>query len=185
MSLGTYSEDVVASLTAANIAPGSTALIPQDFKPSIRLNLKYGDKDVSLSTVLRTSETKTAPRFSFDDGRSGGSYTLLLVDPDAPTPEEPRFAYWRHWIVTGLSGASGEDVPTLTEYLGPGPKDESASRHRYLFLLLREPEGFAVTRADVGGETFVERRSFEAAQWVEKHGLVLVGANWFSGVGDS
>jgi len=42
-----------------------------------------------------------------------------------------------------------------------------------------------VEKADVGGEQFVERRSFKAAEWVQKHGLKLVGVNWFSGVGDS
>ena len=55
----------------------------------------------------------------------------MLVDPDAPTPEEPKFAFWRHWVVPGLqpiqsedSGLVAETKRPLTEYLGPGPKDE-------------------------------------------------------------
>ena len=55
----------------------------------------------------------------------------MLVDPDAPTPEEPKFAYWRHWVVPGLQPTRGTDSELvaetkrpLTEYLGPGPKDE-------------------------------------------------------------
>lgn len=61
---------------------------------------------------------------------------LLLIDPDAPTPDDPKFAYWRHWVLPGLqllSSADGMVVhdgivaqtkPVLTEYLAPGPKDE-------------------------------------------------------------
>lgn len=56
---------------------------------------------------------------------------LLLVDPDAPTPDDPKFAFWRHWVLPGLqpikqSGglAATQTKPALTEYLGPGPKDE-------------------------------------------------------------
>ena len=54
---------------------------------------------------------------------------LLLVDPDAPTPDDPKFAFWRHWVLSGLQPLSGgnqvaQTKPALTEYLGPGPKDE-------------------------------------------------------------
>lgn len=56
--------------------------------------------------------------------------------------------------------------------------------HRYLFLLFREPDGLALSKSDVGGEEFVQRRSFEASDWVRKHGLTLVGMNWMLGAGD-
>lgn len=114
------------------------------------------------------------------------TYTLLLIDPDAPTPDDPKFAYWRHWVVSTIpANASGAaSGKTLTEYLGPGPKDDSRP-HRYLFLLYREPEGLkALTKEDVGGEEFVQRRSFAAKEWVQKHGLELVGVNWMLGAGD-
>jgi phosphatidylethanolamine-binding protein (PEBP) family uncharacterized protein len=54
---------------------------------------------------------------------------LMLVDPDAPTPDDPKFAFWRHWVLSGLQPLGGgnqvaQTKPALTEYLGPGPKDE-------------------------------------------------------------
>ena len=36
----------------------------------------------------------------------------------------------------------------------------------------------------MGGEEFVERRSFAAKEFVGEHGLVLVGVQWMRGVGD-
>jgi phosphatidylethanolamine-binding protein len=50
--------------------------------------------------------------------------------------------------------------------------------------VFEEPVGFAPRKEDVGGEEFVDRRSFDAASWVEKTGLTLVGLNWMLGVGD-
>lgn len=58
-------------------------------------------------------------------GGSSNSYTLLLVDPDAPTPEDPKFAFWRHWVLPGLTAKGEQTKPALTEYLGPGAKDET------------------------------------------------------------
>lgn len=117
----------------------------------------------------------------------------MLIDPDAPTPDDPKFGYWRHWVVTNIpfdcksSAREDDDIiqrgRTLTPFLAPGPKDESGP-HRYLFLLFEEPEGLRLEREDVGGEEFVERRSFRAEEFVEKHGLELVGMQWMTGVGD-
>ncbi|KAL5382680.1 hypothetical protein PMIN06_002224 [Paraphaeosphaeria minitans] len=108
-----------------------------------------------------------------------------MIDPDAPTPDDPKFAYWRHWVVTRIpSDATVAAGEALTQYLAPGPKDDSRP-HRYLFLLYREPEGKQkLSKEDVGGEEFVERRSFGAREWVGKPGLHLVGVNWMLGAGN-
>lgn len=71
----------------------------------------------------------------------------------------------------------------MTPYLAPGPKDESGP-HRYLFLLYREPEGVEIKKEDVGGDEFVERRSFKVGELVGRKGLELVGVQWMRGVGD-
>jgi phosphatidylethanolamine-binding protein len=56
--------------------------------------------------------------------------------------------------------------------------------HRYLFLLYREPENLDLKKEDVGGEEFVDRRSWKPAEFAEKHGLKLVAVNWMTCVGD-
>lgn len=61
---------------------------------------------------------------------------------------------------------------------------QSSKPHRYLFLLFREPHGLTLTKEDVGGEEFVQRRSFDPVTFVEKHQLQLVSVNWMKGAGD-
>ncbi|KAH7312595.1 phosphatidylethanolamine-binding protein [Stachybotrys elegans] len=201
-------QDVKASLEKAKLAPGSAAsLIPDGFEPTVELRVEYaGDKPVSLGNLLRVADVKLSPAVSFSPepgASSSASYMLLLVDPDAPTPEDPKFAFWRHWVLPGLQPLSGtpastdtgtgtgpvvaQTKPALTQYLAPGPKDDVTSRstpHRYLFLLFREPNGLDLTKDQVGGEEFVQRRSFQAAEFIAKHNLVLVGVNWMLGAGN-
>ncbi|RYP10708.1 hypothetical protein DL764_000498 [Monosporascus ibericus] len=194
MSLKDYPKALADSLAKANLVPGSAAgLIPADFRPTTKLEVAFGDKAVDLGNFFRAGECKQAPGVSFAfapdaTGDAGGSYTLILTDPDAPTPDDPKFAFWRHWVVAGLKPGGGNAVaqlkePALTEYLGPGPKDDSKP-HRYLFLLFREPVGLALTKEDVGGEEFVQRRSFKPAEFAKKHGLKLVSVNWMTCAGD-
>ncbi|KAL8372364.1 hypothetical protein RB595_001929 [Gaeumannomyces hyphopodioides] len=181
---------VVDSISRAGLAPGTTPLIPAGFKPTTGLSVVYGGgKALALGNLFRKSECGEAPKVSFppESPGSGATYTLLLVDPDAPYPNDTRFANWRHWVVTGLrptaeaspDAAAAAAGVALTAYLGPGPKDDSEP-HRYLFQLFREPEGGlgALTKTDVGGEEFVDRRSFDSPAWAARHGLELVALNW-------
>ncbi|KAL2831492.1 phosphatidylethanolamine-binding protein [Aspergillus cavernicola] len=187
MSLEAHTQALSSSLLAADLSPGSAPLIPDNFTPSTELEIAFGDKAVTLGNLFRVSEVKSTPTISFakeDNASESQTYTLILTDPDAPTPDDPKFAYWRHWVVSGLKPSDGIDSkPALTEYLAPGPKDDSRP-HRYLFLLFREPEGLSLSKEDVGGEEFVQRRSFKAAEWAAEHGLTLVGINWMLGAGD-
>ncbi|KAK8055163.1 hypothetical protein PG993_000390 [Apiospora rasikravindrae] len=176
-----------ASLKSAGLVPGPVAaLLPAaDWRPTTQLRVAFGGKEFELGTFFRAGECKGAKPVEEKKRR----YTFLMIDPDAPTPDDPKFAFWRHWIVSGLSppgGEAGGDCGgnEVTEYLGPGPKDDSKP-HRYLFLLYQEPEEMqSLSKADVGGDEFVQRRSFDAATFATRHGLELVGMNWMTCAGD-
>ncbi|KAL3419566.1 phosphatidylethanolamine-binding protein [Phlyctema vagabunda] len=138
MSLSSHVQEVKTSLVSAGLATGSVALLPADLDLTTNLSVTFGDKSVGLGNLLRSSDCKTAPKISFSAEAGHEShaytYTLFLVDPDAPTPDDPKFAYWRHWVVSGLepssthtSSSSSSSQSALTEYLGPGPKDERVS----------------------------------------------------------
>ncbi|KAI8961955.1 PEBP-like protein [Daldinia sp. FL1419] len=190
MSFADHTTTLASSLAQANLVPGSASeLIPASFAPTTQLAISFSDKAVELGTFFRAGECRQAPRVSFspeaDAGLQGdASYLFILTDPDAPTPDDPKFAFWRHYVVSGLKpGSEDGEGKVLTEYLGPGPKDDSKP-HRYLFLLYREPAGLSLVKEDVGGDEFVQRRSFKPAEFAEKHGLRLVGINWMTCAGD-
>ncbi|KAI1169528.1 PEBP-like protein [Nemania sp. FL0916] len=188
MSLDAHAADLATSLAKADLVPGSAAtLIPDGFRPTTQLGVRFAGKDVELGTFLRAGECKQAPTLTFAPEASASAdatYSFILTDPDAPTPDDPKFAFWRHWVLSGLrpqstdaNAATAVGASELTAYLGPGPKDDSKP-HRYLFLLYREPKGLRLSKTDVGGEEFVQRRSFKPAEFAERNGLSLVGVNW-------
>lgn len=44
-----------------------------------------------------------APSVTFA-GAPNKLHTLIMVDPDAPSPDNPTMAQWLHWIVTNIPG---------------------------------------------------------------------------------
>ncbi|KAF1912120.1 phosphatidylethanolamine-binding protein [Ampelomyces quisqualis] len=180
---------LLPSLKSASLLP--SPIIPASFTPSVDLTITFPTISPAEGSLARVSDVAQQPKISISNSDSVQSYTLLLIDPDAPTPADPKFSYWRHWVVINIpstsSSSSSSDVTengtTLTPYLAPGPKDESGP-HRYLFLLFKEKDGWSLKKEDVGGVEFVDRRSFKAREFVEGHGLELVGVQWMRGVGD-
>jgi phosphatidylethanolamine-binding protein len=142
MSVIEYQEALKASLTKANLVPGPAAgLIPADFRPTTKLHVRFSNKAVENGTFFRVGECKEAPKLKFapeetgesddENGNANASYTFIMTDPDAPTPDDPKFAFWRHWVLSGLRPQTADDpadavaaASELTAYLGPGPKDE-------------------------------------------------------------
>lgn len=110
-----------------HIKPHESIQFKEEKKKKKRKKHKQCRRETFLTTSLyiKRSFSKQQPNAPED-----ASYMLLLVDPDAPTPDDPKFAFWRHWVLPGLkplAGAEGivaQTKPVLTEYLAPGPKDE-------------------------------------------------------------
>lgn len=80
---------------------------------------------------------------------SAKSLTLIVDDPDAPDPDDPKLT-WVHWLLYGLPPTNGAlPVATQSEHLPPGTHEgcndwqrtgyvgpcPPVGRHRYLFKL--------------------------------------------------
>ena len=56
-----------------------------------------------LTPDYRLSFNQEEPEISIKG--SEATFTLLMVDPDAPSPHDPKFRNWLHWMVINIPGA--------------------------------------------------------------------------------
>ncbi|KAI5120422.1 hypothetical protein M0805_006922 [Coniferiporia weirii] len=199
---------VVTSLRNGKIIPD---VIPEDFAPSILFSVTWGDKEVMIGNELTKADTQNEPHVQITpmgaiDGVEGSipTYTLAMLDPDAPSHADPKFGPFRHWVVSGLkpptpgeiiAAASAEKEllapspdpisasssnPVITPYRPPGP-GPGTGMHRYVFLLFQEPiGGYSLpTDAPEFGSELETRRRWSGMEFANRHGLQLVGANYF------
>lgn len=85
---------------------------------------------------------------------------LVMIDPDAPSPDAPSLSNILHWLATDLSATKAaqdagplqgsavltNSTPNPAPFLPPGPPATS-SAHRYLLFLFEQPAGFAIPPA--------------------------------------
>uniref|UniRef100_A0A383WGT2 Phosphatidylethanolamine-binding protein n=1 Tax=Tetradesmus obliquus TaxID=3088 RepID=A0A383WGT2_TETOB len=130
---------------------------------TVQMSIKYGESAFKDGQHLGKAQAARAPTVEFA-GAAGKRHTLIMVDPDAPSPDNPAMREWLHWIVANIP--AGGDVSkgfTVTEYAGPTPP---RGTHRYIFLLYEQPEGVLLP-----AKQHEQRAKFHSDVWAKAHQL--------------
>ncbi|XP_016329098.1 phosphatidylethanolamine-binding protein 4-like [Sinocyclocheilus anshuiensis] len=98
-------------------------------------------------------------------------YTLLMVDPDAPSCQKPSRAYWKHWLLVDIKGyiMETENVRGFegTTYTRPTPP-QGTGLHHYQFLVFEQPEGQSLSLSPQEKSSL---GNWDPQAFVEKFGL--------------
>ncbi|XP_078429405.1 protein HEADING DATE 3A-like [Wolffia australiana] len=106
------------------------------FMRNISLRVTYGSTQVSNGKELKPSAVANKPRVFVGGYDLRTFYTLVMVDPDAPSPSNPSLREYLHWLVT--------DIPATTDatfgheivcYESPRP---TMGIHRFVLVLFEQ-----------------------------------------------
>ncbi|OVA01766.1 Phosphatidylethanolamine-binding protein PEBP [Macleaya cordata] len=105
------------------------------FVPSVSISVYYGAKHLTNGCDVKPSLACDPPKVHIS-GHPDHLYTLVMTDPDAPSPSEPTMREWLHWIVVDIPGGTnpsqGQEV---VGYMGPRPP---VGIHRYVMVVFKQ-----------------------------------------------
>ncbi|KAJ4889444.1 Protein MOTHER of FT and TF 1 [Raphanus sativus] len=113
------------------------------FIPTANMSVYFGPKHITNGCEIKPSAAVNPPRVIIS-GNSNELYTLVMTDPDAPSPSEPNMREWVHWIVVDIPGGTNPSKgKEILQYMEPRPP---VGIHRYIFVLFRQnsPVGMMV-----------------------------------------
>nr|GEV27143.1 FT like protein [Tanacetum cinerariifolium] len=106
------------------------------FTKSINLSVSYDDREVSNGCELKPSQIMNQPRVDIGGDDLRALHTLVMVDPDAPSPSNPNLGEYLHWLVTNIPATTGARFgQEIVSYESPRP---SMGIHRMVFVLFRQ-----------------------------------------------
>ncbi|CAM8964814.1 unnamed protein product [Rhodiola kirilowii] len=107
------------------------------FTRSIALVVTYGNsREVTSGCELKPSQVVFQPRVDIGGDDLRTFYTLIMVDPDAPSPSDPNLREYLHWMVTDIPATTGANFgQEVICYECPRP---SQGIHRFVFVLFRQ-----------------------------------------------
>ncbi|KAJ8479145.1 hypothetical protein OPV22_022872 [Ensete ventricosum] len=107
------------------------------FVKSANLRVVYNNKELINGSELKPSTIANEPRVEIRGRHDMRTlYTLVMVDPDAPSPSTPSKREYLHWLVTDIpettNASYGNEIVT---YESPRP---ISGIHRFVFVLFRQ-----------------------------------------------
>ncbi|KAM0756164.1 PEBP-like protein [Meredithblackwellia eburnea MCA 4105] len=146
------------------------------------LRLSFPQGDILLGNKLSSVVAKDEPDISFD-GDESDTYTILFVDPDAPSRGKAEYGLINHWIISGLKPQpNGKVLKTEPSRIPYAPPSARRTAHRSIFLLYKNLAGPLRPQEQqtaIKGAAIMERAFFDIKLFEEENKLELVGANFF------
>ncbi|XP_057519789.1 protein MOTHER of FT and TFL1 isoform X1 [Amaranthus tricolor] len=135
------------------------------FVPSVSMSVYFDAKHVTNGCTIKPSLAVLPPRLSIG-GHPDVFYTLVMTDPDAPSPSEPSMREWVHWIVADIPGGSSPSCgKEVISYVGPRPP---VGIHRYILVLFEQKQELGTSV-----EPPTARAHFNTRFFAARHGLGL------------
>lgn len=155
------------------------------------LSLTYATHPIRHMMQLPLSLTVVPPHIHFSKASTHLSYTVLMLDPDAPSASQPTQAHWLHYQHINLPGASilppiafattasaprSPSSTIVASYAPPSPPPNSGW-HRYVVLLYAQSGPIPTPPADATTAAEDTRRAkFDLERWIrdrEAEGVTL------------
>ncbi|XP_052186258.1 CEN-like protein 1 [Diospyros lotus] len=125
------------------------------FIPSVIMAVTYNpNNQVTNGREFLPSVIASRPRAEIGGDDMRAAYTIIMTDPDAPSPSEPYLREHLHWIVTDIPGTT--DASFGREIVGYEAPKPVIGIHRYVFVLFRQRARQTV-RAPASRDCFITR----------------------------
>ncbi|KAJ8934941.1 hypothetical protein NQ314_013100 [Rhamnusium bicolor] len=157
--------DVKEIMEADGIVPDTV-----DQAPSAKIDVIYpGDLSVEVGGELTPTQVKDEPNLKWD-ADPGKYYVLSMVDPDAPSRENPTNREMKHWLVVNIKGGDLSTGEVIAEYRGSGPPKDSGL-HRYIFLVFEQKAKQIFDEPKSPSTSSDNRRNFSIRTFAKKYNL--------------
>ncbi|KAK7295822.1 hypothetical protein RJT34_18734 [Clitoria ternatea] len=106
------------------------------FTSSVSLRVVYGNSEVMNSSDFKPSQIVNKPRVDIGGDDLRILHTLVMVNPDAPSPSDPYMKEYLHWAVTNIPATTGATFgQEIVSYENPRPM---SGIQRLVFVLFRQ-----------------------------------------------
>ncbi|KAJ1796124.1 hypothetical protein LPJ75_007304, partial [Coemansia sp. RSA 2598] len=123
-------------------------VLPQTFQPEFNITLRFDNQPVQMGEVLTLNDTRHEPIIEFDS-QPEQTFSVAIVDPDAPSMARHGYRSFRHFLVSNLDTKEDTVSNILTAYEPPQPAF-GTGMHRYAVVVLKQLGGrFNVTDSDI------------------------------------
>lgn len=123
------------------------------------MDVYFDDIKIENNSTIDLSKVQSKPTIKIKIPT--GYYTLIMVDPDAPSIGNPIYKHWLHWLIIN---SNDEVVP-----FEPSSPPPNSGPHRYFIYLFEQ--------SHILEKSIIHsRKNFPLKKFISDHKLKLVGS---------
>ncbi|KAG6516316.1 protein HEADING DATE 3A-like [Zingiber officinale] len=108
----------------------------EPFVKRVSLRINYAGKEITNGREFKPSEVVNQPRVEVGGNDLRTFYTLVMVDPDAPSPSNPHLREYLQWLVVDIPGTT--DATFGRELMCYEPPRPTMGIHRMVLVLFQQ-----------------------------------------------
>ncbi|CAH1103325.1 unnamed protein product [Psylliodes chrysocephalus] len=120
---------------------------------------------VELGNELTPTQVKDEPSTLTWTADPETFYTVAMVDPDAPSRQDPKLREVLHWLVGNVPGGNIKDGEYIADYRGSGPP-QGTGLHRYVFLVYQQNGKINFKETKIDSRTRTGRLNFSIKKYL-------------------
>ncbi|CAK8678915.1 protein D2-like [Clavelina lepadiformis] len=99
--------------------------------------VKFGNVELTnICQILTPTQAQNQPEVSWTTAPEK-LYSIFMMDPDAPSRQDPKYREWYHWGVLNIPGTKINEGQIIADYIGAGPP-KGTGLHRYVILIYEQ-----------------------------------------------
>lgn len=149
--------------------------------------LKFGAESIKCGSEVLWYESQTRPTFWFYNADPGAFYTLIVVDRDATSAQDPSRSPLRHFATPHVPGAllathgltPDAALPEAWfNFSGPRPPPGTGCHRYYAIVYEEDPDVFPTLYINASDPN--NRLNWDFPTWAQNNSLTKVGVNFWA-----
>nr|QZX43511.1 phosphatidylethanolamine-binding protein [Mimivirus sp.] len=112
--------------------------------------------------------TQELPKINFTKNNND-KYTIIMVDPDAPSRRNPIYKYFLHWLIINNN-------EIIMDFTPPAPPKNSGP-HRYFIFVLKQNKLLNSSSIKINNK--MKREKFNLAEFIADNDLEIIDSIHF------
>ncbi|ENN74880.1 hypothetical protein HUJ04_007282 [Dendroctonus ponderosae] len=159
------------------IAGNENAMVKEQIVPEIvdtapnevaEITYPSGAK-ANMGKILTPTQVSGQPTIKWNSDPNS-FYTIVMVDPDAPSRANPFMREWNHWIVGNVPGDDISKGEVLTAFVSSGPPKDSGL-HRYVIFIYKQDKELSFDEPRLPNNSADQRANFSVRNFAKKYNL--------------
>ncbi|ANB50226.1 hypothetical protein [Powai lake megavirus] len=132
------------------------------------LQVSIHNNIINDGEIIPLKYTQESPKINFIKNNNE-KYTIIMVDPDAPSRRNPIYKYFLHWLIINNN-------EIIMDFTPPAPPKNSGP-HRYFIFILKQNKLLNLSNIKINNK--MKREKFNLAEFIADNDLEIIDSIHF------